>query len=301
MSLLSVAINVIGPVILIVCLGILFERKFSPDPRVLSRLVIYVFNPCLLLSSIATSTLQPHEVWQITAVAVLSPLVVSVFGLVLSRSLGFNRSLTSAFLLSVSLVNVGNFGLPVNDFAFGHAGLERALVYFVVATIWTNTIGIFLASSGQASLKRSLLNVFATPLPYATALALALNAYHISMPLPIERTISLLGQATIPCALLVLGFQLSRATFKGRIGPILMATATRLIGGPLTAIPFIALFGITGLTRQVCIIQASMPCGVMSGVLAAEFGSDVDFATSTVLISTVGSVISLALLLWMVG
>jgi len=301
MSLLSVIVNVIGPVILIVGIGILFERKFSLDPRVLSRLVIYVFTPCLLLSSIAKSALQPREVWQITAVAVLSPLVVSVFGLLLSRFMGFDRPLTSAFLLSVSLVNVGNYGLPVNDFAFGRVGLERALVYFVVATIWTNTVGVFLASSGNASLKRSLLNVFTTPLPYVTVLALVLNAYQVTVPLPIERTISLLGQATIPCALLVLGFQLSRASFKGRIGPILMATATRLIGGPLTAFALVAMFGITGVARQVCIIQASMPCGVLSGVLAAEFGSDVDFATSVVLVSTIGSVISLSLLLWMVA
>ena len=98
-----------------------------------------------------------------------------------------------------------------------------------------------------------------------------------------------------------MGFQLSRATFKGRIGPILLASATRLIGGPLTAFPLVGLMGITGVARQACIMQASMPSGVMSGVLAAEFGSDVDFATSTVLASTVGSVISLSVLLWMIG
>jgi malate permease and related proteins len=301
MSLLSVIINVIGPVILIVSIGILFDRKFHPDPRGLSRTVIYVFTPSLLLTSIAGSDLQPREVWQITAVAVLSPLIISAFGLLLSRRLGFDRALTSAFLLSISLVNVGNYGLPLNDFAFGSAGLERALVYFVVSTVWTNTVGVFLASSGKASLKDSLLNVFKTPLPYATALGLLLNVYQIDLPLPIYRTVFLLGQATIPAALVVLGLQLSRASFKGRIRPILLATATRLIGGPLTAFLLVALLGVTGVARQVCIIQASMPCGVLSGVLAAEFGSDVDFATSAVLISTVGSVISLSLLLWMVG
>jgi predicted permease len=38
----------------------------------------------------------------------------------------------------------------------------------------------------------------------------------------------------------------------------------------------VALLGITGVTRQVVIIQASLPTAVVSSVLAAEFGSDVD-------------------------
>ncbi len=300
MSLLSIVIDVIGPVVLIVGIGVIFDRKFKPDAHVLSRLVIYVFTPCLLLQSIATSTLKASEIWQIVAVAGLSPLIVLVLGWLLSRAFGFDRALTSAFLLSVSLVNVGNFGLPVNDFAFGPAGMERALIYFVVATVWTNTVGVFLASSGKASMVQSLLNVFKTPLPYATVIALLLNTYQVTLPVPIERTVSLLGQATVPAALLVLGLQLSRTSFKGRVWPISLATVTRLLGGPLTAFPLVALFGISGVTRQVCLIQASMPCGVMSGVLATEFGSDAEFATSTVLTSTLGSIITLSFLLWLV-
>ena len=300
MSLLTIFFNVLGPVILIVGLGFFFERRFAPDSRALSRMVVYISMPSLVLSSIAKTTLQPREVLQITAVAVLSPMILSLFGLFLGRVLHFDRTTTSAFLLSVTLLNVGNYGLPVNDFAFGQAGLERALVYFVVANIWTNTVGIILASSGRASLINSVVTVLKTPLPYATGLALLLNIYDVTLPMPIDRSITLLGQTTIPCALLVLGFQLSRASFKGRIGPVLMAAATRLIGGPLTTYPLVLLFGITGVARQACIIQGSMPCGVFSSILASEFGSDVDFATSAVLVSTLGSVVSLSLLLWMV-
>jgi predicted permease len=51
------------------------------------------------------------------------------------------------------------------------------------------------------------------------------------------------------------------------------------------------------LTRQVTIIQASMSTAAMAGVLATEFGSDAEFTTAVVLVSTLASIISLSVLL----
>jgi predicted permease len=139
--------------------------------------------------------------------------------------------------------------------------------------------------------------VLTVPLPYATVLGFLLNIKGIPLPVPLDRAVTILGQAAVPGMLIVLGLQLSRTSVKGQIGPILLATATRLGIAPLIAFVLAALLGLSGLTRQVSIIEASMPTAAMAGVLATEFGSDAEFATAVILVSTLASIVTLSVLL----
>lgn len=296
-SFFSIAYNIIVPIFLIVGLAVLIDRRFAPDPRVFSRVVVYLFSPALVFSGIAGSDLQAEEIGLIAATAALSTLLVALVGWGLARLLRFNRRLESAFMLSVVLVNAGNYGLPLNEFAFGPAGLQRAIVFFVVTAVTANTAGVYLASRGTASVRRSLFNVLTVPLPYATVLGLILNVRDVTLPLPIERVVTLLGQAAVPCMLVILGLQLSRTAVKGRLGPILLATGVRLVIAPLIAFPTATLLGLSGLTWQVSVIEASMPTAVMGGVLATEFGSDAEFTTAVILVSTLLSMVTLSILL----
>jgi predicted permease len=296
-SLLGIAYSVLGPIFLVIGLAALIDRRFSPDPRAFSRVAVYLFSPCLVFSGIAHSDLLAEELGLLVAMAALSSVLMALVGWGLARLFGFNRRLESAFVLSVVLVNAGNYGLPLNEFAFGIAGFQRAIVFFVMTAIVSNTLGVYLASRGAASVQQSVINVLRVPLPYAAVLGLLINIKGVVLPLPIDRAVTLLGQAAVPCMLLILGLQLSRTSVRGRIGPILLATVTRLAIAPLIAFGLVALLGLSGLARQVAIVQASMPTAVMGGVLATEFGSDAEFTTAVILISTLVSIISLSILL----
>jgi len=296
-SFLAVVYNVLAPIFLIIGLAVLLDRRFALDPRVFSRVVIYLFSPCLVFGGIAGSDLQLGEMGLILAMAALSSLLMAVVGWGLVRLLHFERKLASAFILSVALINAGNYGLPLNEFAFGRAGLQRAIPFFVVTAVIGSTLGVYVASRGAASVRRSLLNVLLVPLPYATVLGFIVSVNNIPLPLPVERAVTLLGQAAVPCMLVILGLQLSRTSVKGRIGPIALATVTRLVVAALIAIPLSGLIGLSGLARQVSIMQASMPTAVTAGVLATEFGSDAEFTTAVILVSTLVSIVTLSTLL----
>jgi predicted permease len=241
--------------------------------------------------------LKADELGQILAMAALSSLLIALVGWGETRLFRLDRKLASAFMLSVVLVNAGNYGLPLNDFAFGQAGMQRAIVFFVVSAMISNTLGVYLASRGAASVRRSLLNVLTVPLPYATVLGFLVNIKGLTLPLPLDRAVTILGQAAVPGMLIVLGLQLSRTAVRGRVGPILLATVTRLGVAPLIALALATLLGLSGLTRQVSIIQASMPTAAMAGVLATEFGSDAEFTSAVILVSTLVSIVTLSILL----
>jgi predicted permease len=299
-SFFAVVYNVLAPIFLIIGLAVLLDRRLTLDPRVFSRVVIYLFSPCLVFGGIARSDLKAEELGLIVAMAALTSLLMALVGWGEARLFHFDRKLASAFMLGVVLVNAGNYGLPLNEFAYGQAGFQRAIIFFVVTALISNTLGVYLASRGKASVRRSILNVLTVPLPYATVLGFIFNMEGITLPVPIDRAVTLLGQAAVPCMLIVLGLQLSRTSVKGRVGPILLATGTRLVVAPLLAFCLAALLSLPGLARQVSIIEASMPTAAMSGVLATEFGSDAEFTAATVLVSTVASIVTLSILLMLV-
>ena len=303
-TLVEILYNIIGPIFIIVGIAALADRTVEIDPRSLSRLIIYVFTPFLIIKGIAYSDLGAGEAGKVVTIAILSSLLVALVAWIAARTLKFDQKLESAFVLSATLINAGNYGIPLNRFAFGAPGEERALLFFLATLVITYTLGVFLASRGTVSTRAAALRVFRVPFPYAVALGFLINIGEVDVPLPLERVIDLLSSATIPAMLVVLGVQLSRAAapeqlacIRERIRPIVAAAGMRLVVAPAIALVLAVLLGLSGLARQVSIIQAAMPTAVSTGVLATEFGADGDFVAAVILVSTLSSVVTLSVLL----
>ncbi len=301
MAVLSVFINVVAPIIAIVGLSIVFARRFNPDVRALCSVAVYLFTPFLVLDGMANSDITLDEFTRIGIVVTVVTLVMGALGLGITRFLRFDRKLEGAFLLSILLMNAANYGFPLNEFAFGVSGLQRAMIFYVMSAVIANTIGVFLASRGSASIRQSLLNMFRVPLLYGMIIGLVINFAGYSLPLPVQRLVSLLGQASVPTMMVVLGIQLTGANLKGRLGPIMLATGLKLVVAPLVVIALTVFLEMPELTEQVSIIEAGMPTAIFAGVLATEFGSDAEFTTAVTLVSTLASVLTLSILLTVVG
>ncbi|NLE51842.1 MAG: AEC family transporter [Chloroflexi bacterium] len=296
----EIAYNIIAPVFLIVGVAVLVDRRLHIDPRPLSRLIVYLFTPFMVLDGIANSNLTGSETGQIVVVALSVSLLMALVGWIVARAIRLDQRMVGVFVLSVTLINAGNYGIPLNRFAFGDAGEARAMIYFVMTVAVSNTLGIFLASSGTVSARRAVGNVLRVPLPYAVVLGFVLNAADITLPVPVARATEVLGQAAIPAMLTVLGLQLSQASLQLKtLRPALLAAGMRLTVAPMIALVMVALIGLSGVTRQVSLVQASMPTAVISGVLATEFGGreDAEFVTSVIVLSTALSMLTLSVLL----
>ena len=124
----------------------------------------------------------------------------------------------------------------------------------------------------------------------AVAPALLVNLADIALPLALTRMTGLLGAAMIPLMLVTLGVQIrgmDRTPFGLDMG---IAGAVRLLGGPLLALLLALPLGLSGVVRDVGVIQAAMPCAVLTALIALEHDLLPQFVTSTVLVTTVASV-----------
>jgi malate permease and related proteins len=298
---LQVAYDVIVPILLAAGLGFWFARRFDPDPRTLSRIAIYLFSPALVFQASANSTLQPGEIGQILVFVALLFVVIALLGHVLaSTQRALNPATQSAFILSVLMANSGNYGLSFVEFTFGQEGLQIAVLVVVMTSIMSNTLGIYLASAGTASVRQGIINVLKVPMPYATALGFLVKFAGIELPLPVMRSVDLLSQAAVPIMIVLLGVQLAQISLRGEFralsGSLALASATRLLVAPLVIILLTALMGISGLTRSVLIVQLSTPTAVYATLLATEFGSNAQFVTASVLVTTLASLLSLSII-----
>ncbi len=295
--LLAILWKVILPVFIIIALGYLLERWLSLDARPIARVTLYALAPCLVFSSTANSSVSGADIWKIVSFALLTTLVMGLLAWAVTKALRFGRAMESAFLLTTLFINAGNYGLSVNLFAFGQAGLERAAVFFTVSALLTSSVGVYLASRGQASGFEALRNVFRIPIVYGALAGFAVNLAAVTVPEPVIKAVDLVGGASVPLMLLLVGIQLARTSPAGELKVIGLAAFVRLVVAPAVALILADWLGLAGVTRQACITEASMPTAVTTTILAAEFEAKPQFVAGVVFVSTLASVITLTLLL----
>ncbi|OQY24346.1 MAG: hypothetical protein B6I34_03650 [Anaerolineaceae bacterium 4572_32.1] len=296
--LLSILIENILPVFIALGLGYLLDRVFELEVKTISRLAFYVLSPCLIFTSLIQSSVSGEEFGLIILFQIMVMLILLVLTWGFARLTRLGRRQESSFLLAVLFVNSGNYGLSVNDFAFGQEALARAIIFFIGSTVLINTLGVFLASRGQASVKKALLNMFKVPMVYAVFLAFAARA----LPWPVIETswfrgLDVLGRAAVPVMLLLLGIQLSRNSLGKDIKSVSAATILRLGLAPLVSLLLASVLGLSGNTRRACVLEASMPTAVTSVILALEFDVLPEFVTGVIFLSTMLSPLSLTLLI----
>ncbi len=285
------------PVFLVAGVGYLFGHLAKPDIRAANQLALYVLSPCLVFSLIAKSEVGGQEFGQITAYTLVAVLSTGVLAWLAARMLRLDGAQTRAMMMPAMFVNSGNFGLAVTQFAFGDEALTRAAVYFVINSLLVYTLGMYMAAGNNVSPWGALKRVMSVPPVYAVLLAGAVRATHTTLPEPILRAISLIGQASIPVFLLILGVQLSRVSLVRQWHIVTVASLVRLVGGALVGLGLAPLFGLSGVAYQACVAEASMPAAVVNTIIASEHDVEPGLVSSIVMLSTLLSPITLTLVI----
>lgn len=295
-SLGAILFNIIAPIVLIAAAGYVLGRTREVDGRSLSRASLYIFSPALIFTSAYRSKLGSEFV-TLTVFAVVITLLMGIIVLALVKLFRYDRLTASGFALSVLFLNSGNYGLPLMLFAFGEEGLARAVIFFTATSVIIHTLAVFIAARGKAHARDALLNVFKLPLFYAVILGLVFNQACVVVPEMLMKAIQLTGDAAVPVMLIILGLELARTKINSDHSVIAVATFAKLIIMPIVAFALARVMGLTGLMLAVCVMQSSMPTAVFASILAVEFDARPDLVAGTVFFSTVGSVLTLTILL----
>ncbi|MFN8598120.1 MAG: AEC family transporter [Anaerolineae bacterium] len=296
-TLLEILTHDILPIFVVIGLGFAFARRTNPDIRFLSKITFYILSPSLVFSSLIKSNVEGGEVVQIAAFVIGLTLVMSLAAWSAARWMRFDARQTAGFILAVTFVNAGNYGLGVNRLAFGADAEARAVIYFVTSSVLVYTVGVSIATGFKGGWRGTLKQLLSMPHPYVLVLVMIIRATRWPVPEPILEGINFPAQAAIPLMLLLLGIQLSGTSVSQYRRPAVIGSVLSLIVAPLLAFGLASVIGLTGVARQAAILQASMPAAVINTLLATEFQTEPKLVTGTVVISTILSPITLTLII----
>lgn len=270
-------------------------------------LLINLFTPCLIADSFLGNS----------ALSTISHLVVApilgfstvIIGIILSSLctllLGFpKKEQERTFVACVSLYNYGYIPIPIIMLFFSKEVLGMLFVYNVGLELAMWTLG-YVALTGRISLRSNLKKIITPPL-LTIVICLVVNGWYDHNPLPfgLARVIHMIGQGTIPIALLVVGatiYDYLPSLTATSLKPIAAGVALRLFLIPLTFIGMALSLPIPESLRIVLCVQAGMPSAVLPIILVRLYGGDLQLAiriivaTSVLFLFTMPGWISLAL------
>lgn len=300
-GLFALFFNNLFPILLVAGIGFILAKFLKINHRALSQVVFYVFSPLLVFKLISNSELTNQVILRTLILAIILMVCIGLLTWMISGVLRFDRRTTAAVLMTAMFMNAGNYGLPLTSFAFGEQALAYASIFFVINAMFTYTFGVVIASLGSMSLLNAIKGLLKFPATYALVLGILFLQFSWKLPSALDRTVTLLSNAAIPCMLVLLGMQLVNIRLDGHVRPLILTSSMRLLIAPALAIGLTKLFGMTGPAYQAVVLEAGMPAAVLTTILATEFDAEPTFVTTAVLVTTLLSPLTLTPLLALLG
>ncbi|MBK5242100.1 AEC family transporter [Clostridium sp.] len=301
----------IFPVFILIFLGFLLSRKFKLDIMTLSKLNFYIFTPAFIFHNIYSKEI-PLEMVKVFICAAVFMVVNYLAAIVIAKIRKYDKSKTNAFKNSLMFYNSGNIGLPLVTLVFSGAdyitngtnpylsiAVTVQIMVLVLQSITVNTIGFLNAGNENMHFKDSMKKVLGMPGIYVIILAFMFKmipSYDLSKSV-IWPAIIYIKDGLIPVALMTLGVQLSKTSFNFKDKEIYLASAMRLVGGPIFIYFLIIIFGFHGVIAQALMISSAVPTAVNTSLIAVECNNSVDYSTQIVVNSTIFSSLSLIIVI----
>ncbi|WP_129670326.1 AEC family transporter [Candidatus Chloroploca sp. Khr17] len=293
----GIFLNVLVPVFALVLLGYITGPRLQFEARTLSRLAYFILTPAFVFNVLSQTRIEAALAGRMIGFITLVYLGSIVIAFVTARLLRRSAAMTAAYVMIAAFGNVGNFGLPIIQFAEGPEALGIATIYFLANLVLAFIVCVSAANFSHGFSMRIVIQVFKTPALLALLPALLVNWSGLALPTVVSRPLDLLSGALIPTMLLVLGVQLANAGVPKLSADLLISSSIRLISGPVLAFATVGWFMLPALERNVGILQASMPTAVLVSIIAMENKLLPEFVTATVLFSNVVSIVTLAIVL----
>lgn len=286
---------IMAPVLIVAGIGYGWARSGQAYPtEFVTRLVLNVSTPCLVLSSLSRAEIDLQVFGQVALACVIITLLMAVVGWLLSRSIKADpKVLVPAYMFP----NTGNMGLPIALYAFGEPGLALAVGFFVVLSVGHFSVGMMLSGAAE-SWRRLLLN----PVILSLCVALVVMVLDLALPRWADNTITLLGSLSIPMMLLTLGVSLASIRPK-QLGKGMALGGLRMLCGAAVGWMVALQLGLPPAAQAVVVLQSAMPVAVFNYLFAVKANRSPETVASLVICSTVLSFVFIPLLLvwWLPG
>ncbi|KZO60053.1 AEC family transporter [Dietzia cinnamea] len=296
-------LNGFAVIVALVALGWLLARTLvlGTDARlVLNRLVFFVATPALLFDSLARTTLD--QVFTcVFVVSAVSAIIIAALYMVIAR-LWLRRPASDLVVgaLSAGYVNSANLGIPIALYVLGDLGFVMPLLLFQVVVLQPIAIAVLEraaraegAESGGGALG-ALLQSVRSPIVLAALAGVVVAALPWTPSDSLLEPVHLVGQISVPGALLVFGMSLYGVkVLEAGASPrreIFLASGLKLIAHPVLAYAIgVWVLGMRDHELLTVVVAAALPTAQNVLVVATRYGHGTLLARDSAVLTTLGA------------
>lgn len=299
--------------ILAVC-GIIayhFQVLNNSSKDVIEKLVFYITLPLLIITKLSSLTLSGEILRNSFFIIIgtyLILLIQAIVGKFSARLFKLNASQTAIHQLHTMFGNIVFLGFPLLDALFpgGEAILYAAIYQLSINTVmWT--YGIYVLNPINNGRHFKNLNKLLNPNTIALCIGFVMMIFGIRLSKLLYVPLEGLGKTTLYLAMVYIGILIAQTKVIKMISrlDVFVLSLNKLI---LMPIIFIFLFRFLNdllklqmntIAFSALILEAAMPCMTILVLLAKRYGGDDQLAMKNFFISTVLSLISLPLIIYL--
>lgn len=270
---------------------------------VINRLVFFIATPALLLDSLARTPFE-EVVSPVFIVSAGTAVIIAVLYAVVARLL-LRRSGTTLVMgaMAASYVNSANLGIPIATYVLGDLGFVAPLLLFQVCLLQPTVLAIMDhlmttenasgrdgESGGASAAVESLKQTARNPLVLAGVLGLILAALPWKLPDRVLEPIGLVGQLSVPGALIVFGMSLYGVrVLQAGVSPrvdVALVTVLKMVVQPLLAFGLGLALGMEGHMLFTVVVAACLPTAQNVLVVANRYGRGQILARDSAVVTT---------------
>ena len=310
---------------LVLCGYVATQARVLPLTAIggLNSFVLFFALPALLFQLAARTPLQQLLDGVLLACYLLVAAVLVTLAVAIARRQGRNWNDAAMGALVAVFPNSGFMGVPLLVALLGEAAGGPIILLVAADMVVTSSICIALSrldgaeGSGlqamRQALGKALRGVLGNPMAWAILLGAGFTAQQWVLPEVLDKTVGLLANAATPVALFTIGAVLARANMAPQSGqhadtgwrdPAGIA-AIKLLLHPLLVFVACVLarqagLPLSDLAMQVLVMAAALPSASNVSLLAERLGADNTRVARVILLSTLASFVSFALVTqWM--
>lgn len=267
-----------------------FDRK-------LSNFVIQVTAPCLVIASTMGDVMPDRShILPLLGVGAATYAVLIALAYVLPRFMPVKESDRGMYSFMLTFANVGFIGYPIVASIFGQSAVFYACILNAPNTLTIFVWGVMFVTGDKAGKFNPKLLL--SPAMIATYISIVIVAFAWRAPGFIAQPFTLLGNMTVPAALLVIGSSIGGMPVRqmaGSAGTYVMCLF-RLLLLPVGLFYLFRLFGVDAQIDAINAVLIGMPVASFGTMFCMKYNKDTTVMTQGTFLSTILSVVSIPLL-----
>lgn len=188
--LIFIILDVILPILILMIVGAFIQRKFQFNLKQLSTLLTFCFMPAAVFVNIHNISIEIDLVLQIIYYLMLYSFSLMIVSHFISKILKLEKGESAALKNSISLMNSGNYGLPVSQLIFSHnpVGVSIQIFILIFQNLLTYSYGIYNLLSATKTIRGIIQSFLRLPVFHALLLGVLFQSFTIQIPNPIFDT-----------------------------------------------------------------------------------------------------------------